>query len=130
MPQFVLLRHTLPEDAPRKSHWDFMLQSGSVLRTWALERAPEDGLESSAEQLADHRLEYLELEGELSGNRGQVSRLDRGAYQIVDESAEQLSVTIHGEWLRGRVVLQRTEVAQRWRFFFFADADFAGSSSL
>ena len=39
MPRFVVLRH----DAPRGLHWDFMLEIGPVLATWALDREPGSG---------------------------------------------------------------------------------------
>jgi hypothetical protein len=32
--------------------------------------------------LANHRRAYLEYEGEISGNRGRVSRIEEGTYQI------------------------------------------------
>ena len=63
MLRFVLLKHTLPEESPRATHWDFMLEREGVLRTWALEAEPTSGLEISAEQLPDHRLAYHDYEG-------------------------------------------------------------------
>ena len=39
MPRFVILRH----DKPRGEHFDFMLEAGDVLKTWALALAPGSG---------------------------------------------------------------------------------------
>src|SRR5882724_3306447 len=68
MPRFVILRHETPPGFARPAHWDFMLECGGVLRTW---------------EMADHRLAYLEYEGEVPGGRGTVSRWDEGRYEIL-----------------------------------------------
>jgi hypothetical protein len=111
MSRFVLLYHDCPPDYVRPSHWDLMLESGDVLRTWALERLPRgwdewrkrtaeqhpacaalaDADEVAVEPLGDHRREYLEFEGEVSGGRGSVIRVARGEYVIEEEPA--------GAWL-------------------------------
>src|SRR5436190_3749443 len=100
MPRFVLLYHDCPPTYERTSHWDLMLESGDVLRTWALERLPRDwravrSITSAvhpncpllagenivaALQLRDHRRDYLELEGPLTGDRGTVMRVAVGTY--------------------------------------------------
>lgn len=130
MPRFVLLKHSMPELSERPTHWDFMLEAEGVLKTWALESAPSSRLEISAQQLADHRLAYLEIQGEISGGRGQVERVDCGSYEVQSKSAENWQITLDGEKLRGRVVLNDVNADQRWRFFFLADADLAGESSV
>ena len=59
-------------------HWDFMLEAGDVLRTWAIDAPIVAGRDLPARALADHRLIYLEYEGEISGNRGQCPAGRRG----------------------------------------------------
>ena len=106
MPRFVLLYHDCPPHYARPSHWDFMLESGDTLRTWALETLPRawhaahartiaiyphcpalaEGDDVAAEQLGDHRREYLEFEGDLSDNRGSVIRVAAGIYATITES--------------------------------------------
>lgn len=69
--------------AGRFDHWDLMLEQSGTLVTFELDRLPwERGL-FLTRRLADHRLAYLDYEGHVSGNRGQVIRLDRGHYQEV-----------------------------------------------
>jgi hypothetical protein len=102
MPRFVLLYHDCPPNDTRSSHWDFMLEAGDVLRTWALEQLPSSWHVAhhatrqadatcptlsaadtvAAEQLGDHRREYLEFEGEISGNRGRITRIAAGTYAV------------------------------------------------
>ena len=124
MSRFVLLKHTLPDDSSRATHWDFMLEQEGQLRTWALDAEPQDGLSIQAAALDDHRIAYLEYEGEVSGGRGSVARCDRGTYQILQIAADRLEVALSGERLRGRVTL--TQEDQRWRFVFAADAALVG----
>jgi hypothetical protein len=105
-----------------------MLEQEGQLRTWALVAEPQDGLLIQATALDDHRIAYLDYEGEISGARGNVARCDRGTYQTTRNTADLLEVAIAGEQWKGRVTLTKQE-DQRWRFVFAADAAFVGSSS-
>src|SRR4051812_30569755 len=131
MPQFVLLYHDCPPNYERRSHWDFMLESGDVLRTWALERLPRDwqtarsrtsavhpncpclAVDSSvaAVQLRDHRRDYLELEVPLSGNRGTVVRVAAGTYHSEHEAPGDGNwrLVLTSDDLVSRVQLSRSE---------------------
>lgn len=52
----------------------------------------------AAERLADHRLAYLEYEGEISGNRGSVQRIAEGGYELLQSTARLWHVQLrwHG----------------------------------
>ena len=127
MPRFVLLYHDWPSHDERPSHCDLMLEAGGVLRTWSLTLLPRDwaGTTESAvapefaatntvpaEQLADHRLEYLDYEGPVSGDRGSVRRLDAGTFASRHESPDCWEVTLDGRAIRGDVSLQRKSSAE------------------
>ena len=103
MPRFVILEHDFPE-----LHWDFMLEVGGSLQTWRLAEPPhQDDNAIASVCLADHRLEYLEYEGPVSGNRGTVRRWDRGDYEVlVSGAGEELRILLHGQRLNGIAVLQ------------------------
>ena len=117
MPRFALLRH----DSPRGLHWDFFLEVGDSLQTWALDEAPQDGRPIAAKALGDHRLAYLEYEGPISGERGIVMRWDDGTYEIVARSDPQWTLAIDGHWLKGRVELRREAATpETWQFVFQA----------
>lgn len=121
MPRFVVLRHDASPGGPRPLHWDFMLESSGVLRTWALDRPPDEnaGTEWFAEALADHRIAYLEFEGEISGGRGWVTPWDRGDYEVVTWQGNQIIIDLQGARLCGRAYLALAEApSQRWRFSF------------
>ena len=120
--RFVVLRHEMPPAGARPTHWDFMLETPQGLRTWALESQPAGGEPIAAEGLADHRAEYLTLEGPLSGGRGSVERWDEGRFCWQQAETAEIVVQLAGNRLRGRAVLTRLPGSdQRWRFFFTAD---------
>lgn len=120
MPRFVILRHDAAGGFGRGLHWDFMLESQKVLRTWALAVEPSgDRVSCFAEQLADHRTAYLDFEGEISGGRGTVLRFDAGDYCLVQDDEQTMIVNLSGRRLRGTATLIRGGYDdQRWRFSF------------
>lgn len=78
--RFVVLFHEFPADHKRNDHWDLMLQSGEKLDTWALSEMPGPGKSIPAVRIADHRTCYLDFEGQVSGDRGRVTRVRRGEF--------------------------------------------------
>ena len=52
------------------------------------------------ERLADHRLDYLEYEGPVSGDRGSVRRVDGGQYR---SGAQPLTFILNGRVLSGEI---------------------------
>ena len=113
MPRFSLLMH----DSPRGWHCDLLLESGGVLKTWALPSLPENGVEVLCDSLPDHRLLYLDYEGPISGDRGTVSRWDTGTYSIDEADEMRLIVDLHGTKLIGRASLRKLpEMQEKWQF--------------
>jgi DNA polymerase Ligase (LigD) len=103
MPKFAILEHDWP-----KCHFDFFLEwpgeGGDRLRSWRL-AAPFGDCPVECEPSADHRLLYLDYEGPVSGGRGQVRRVDRGTYDLLDDSPSTVEVALHGSRFRGRLHL-------------------------
>ncbi|MCC6511178.1 MAG: hypothetical protein IT423_18905 [Pirellulaceae bacterium] len=88
-PRFALLHHAMEAAAGRFDHWDLMLEHSGTLLTLELDRIPSGEGMFQTRRLADHRLAYLDYEGHVSGNRGQVYRLDRGRYrELQDHNAQ------------------------------------------
>jgi hypothetical protein len=77
--RFVVLHHEGIDDP----HFDLMLETspGSPLATW---RSPIWPINEPTMlvQLPNHRREYLDYEGEISGNRGRVRQVAAGTYKI------------------------------------------------
>jgi hypothetical protein len=110
MPRFVILEHDHPF-----LHWDLMLEAGNVLRAWRLLEPPEPGRTIRAEALGDHRSIYLDYEGPVSGNRGNVRRWDAGAFTWELDMPERAIVRLAGNRCRGQAILERTPDG-KWTF--------------
>jgi hypothetical protein len=93
-----------------------MLEREGALWTWRLSELPAawrnegtarqgEPCELSAVRLAEHRLDYLEFEGALSGDRGSVSRYDSGTYRLEADDGRELRVELFGAVVRGAAAL-------------------------
>ena len=114
--RFVLLRHQCPEVFSKPSHWDFMLESEGTLLTWQLDELPASwakvlGTEASGlsdavvtKRLADHRLEYLDYQGPVPGNRGHVIRVACGEFSWQEKAENRLIVRLEGDLASGVVL--------------------------
>lgn len=105
--RFVVLHHQFPAASERADHWDLMLESESSLLTWALSEFLEPGKSIRAMVLADHRKSYLDYQGQISGNRGSVSRVMHGDFVwksgsnnkqlVLNSEARQLEIEFLGD---------------------------------
>ena len=111
MLRFVVLEHA----APQGTHWDFMLETREALITWALAQPPDAAPQVAAEALPDHRKDYLDYEGAVSGDRGSVTRWDHGTYQLRRHDLDEIAVVLSGATLIGEVMLRRSAAdPARW----------------
>ncbi|MGE3803423.1 MAG: DNA polymerase ligase N-terminal domain-containing protein [Gemmataceae bacterium] len=104
MPRFVILEHDHPV-----LHWDLMLEAGDALRTWRLAMPPSPGQAGTAHDLASHRKMYLDYEGPVSDNRGQVARWDAGTLTWMEDGPDQVVVDLSGQRFTGRLELRRRQ---------------------
>lgn len=104
MPRFVVLEHRR-----NGTHWDLMLQGERDLRTWALDAPPSPGVDIPACELAPHRLLYLDYEGPISADRGEVRRVAAGTFEVVGWSAGKVVARLDGPQLSGLLTLARAE---------------------
>jgi hypothetical protein len=103
MPRFAILEHDWPTP-----HWDFLLEAGSVLRSWRLLEEPGPGREVPAEPNAAHRLLYLDYEGPVTGGRGMVRQWDVGTFDWVVDEQDRIVVELHGARLTGMFTIDGT----------------------
>jgi hypothetical protein len=117
MPRFVILRHDMPPGSPRASHFDLMLEQDGILRTWACDSLPQGDTPTLADPLPDHRLAYLTYEGEVSSNRGSVTRVAAGEYELLEETPQLVRVRLLSDTITGVLTIARVEgeQAHRWR---------------
>lgn len=113
MPRFVLLHHVVPPGFRQGTHYDLMLEHEGQLLTWALAELPQANLTVSATQLPDHRLAYLEYEGPVSGDRGEVRRVDEGTFDWIEQGESQVRVLLRGRSQTATLELRR-EAGDQW----------------
>lgn len=120
MSRFAILIHDHPF-----VHWDLLVQRGGVLRSWRLLESPDRWLSAaestdlSAEAIADHRLLYLDYEGPVSRERGQVVRWDHGQAEWLAESELSVRLRLSGTKLVGELTLDRETSQPLWSARFF-----------
>jgi DNA ligase D-like protein (predicted 3'-phosphoesterase) len=114
MPRFVIQQH-----AARTLHYDFRLQVGRVLKSWAVPKGPStDPREKRlAVQVEDHSLTHAKFEGRIGSGygAGRVIVWDAGTWRSLTEGSAKkaledghLSFWLEGKKLRGGWTLQRT----------------------
>ena len=107
--RFVVLHHT---DWPgRPDHYDLMLQfapgeddDSAVLKTFATTRNEFPSPLVPLKKISDHRRAYLELQGPVGGDRGQIARLDGGELRLLSPAEpawQNVRVEFFGQNLRG-----------------------------
>lgn len=104
-------------------HWDFRLEMGGVLKSWAVPKEPptRPGVRRLAIQVEDHDLDYIDFEGVIPEGEygaGTVEIWDRGIYALESRKPEKLVFELSGEKMRGRYVLLRfTDKPENWLLF-------------
>ncbi len=126
MPRFVILTHTHPA-----WHWDVMLEKEASLSTWKLHATPTGADPQSAQPLADHRLIYLDYEGTVSGDRGEVRQWDAGVFETISHDANCMVVRLSGRKLVGTAVFEKQNSTNFWTYRYVAQpvAQSANSSA-
>ena len=94
-------------------HWDFRLERGGVLVSWAVPKGlPLDpSVNRLAVQTEDHPLSYADFEGHITRGEyggGGVAVWDRGTYETQEWTEGKVKVVLHGSRVEGRYVLFRT----------------------
>jgi bifunctional non-homologous end joining protein LigD len=101
------------EHHARRLHWDFRLERGGVLASWALPKGvPDDpAVNHLAVHTEDHPLEYARFAGEIPRGEyggGAVSIWDHGTYEVVKWTDREVKVNLHGDRLAGGYALFAT----------------------
>ena len=122
LPRFVVQLH----DATRL-HYDFRVQSGGVLRSWAVPKGPslDPRIRRLAVPVEDHEMSAGDFEGVHVGQirgTGAVIVWDEGTAEIVRDKPGHLSFIAHGHKLSGGFALTRT-ADRRWILVKVRDED-------
>jgi DNA ligase D-like protein (predicted 3'-phosphoesterase) len=94
-------------------HFDFRLQSGEALRSWAVPKGPslDPAIRRLAVPVDDHALAAGEFEGVYEGQSrgsGAVIIWDEGTAEVRREEPGHISFILHGRKLSGGFALTRT----------------------
>jgi bifunctional non-homologous end joining protein LigD len=107
-------RFVVQEHHARSLHWDLRLEHDGALASWAVPKGipPDPRKNHLAVQTEDHPLEYLDFHGEIPAGQygaGTMRIWDRGTYETHKWRDKEVMVTFHGERVRGKYVLFRTD---------------------
>jgi bifunctional non-homologous end joining protein LigD len=107
----------IQEHHARRLHYDLRLESGGVLKSWAVPKGiPETTRERRlAVETEDHPYEYASFEGEIPKGQygaGTVKIWDKGHYTPKLWEDDKIEFTLDGERLKGRYVLVRLKKAE------------------
>ena len=71
-------------------------QEDGLLQTWETVplRSWDARVTLETRRLQDHRIHYLDWEGEISGNRGRVKRLIRGTHRNLDVTDDRIQLLL------------------------------------
>ena len=93
--RFVVLRHDVGPCFERttETHLDWMFATGDALATWSTELITDfkKSVEMPCQKLPDHRLVYLDREGDLGGGRGSVRRVLAGEYMLLTSALAEVT---------------------------------------
>ena len=135
-PIFVVQRH-----AARRLHFDFRLQVGGTLASWAVPKGPpeEIGEKRLAIHVEDHPIEYAKFEGDIpAGNygAGHVDIWDEGTFQVEGpvSAADQIEkgeikFSLSGKRLTGTFVLVKMQRSTRGNEWLFIRRSASGSAA-
>lgn len=113
MPIFVIQEHKATN-----LHYDFRLEIGGVLKSWAIPKQPprRKGLKRLAIQVPDHDLKYAKFEGTIPEGlygAGKVKIWDKGTYELEDKKKSKIVFNLKGKKLKGKYVLVKTNYGNK-----------------
>ena len=114
---FVVQKHYA-----RRLHYDFRLEIGGVLKSWAIPKQPPDihGIKRLAIETGDHELSYANFEGDIPEGlygAGIVELWDKGTFEMDEKENDKLVFLLKGKKLEGRYCLIKLHNNTNWLFF-------------
>lgn len=112
MPIFVVHEHHA-----KNLHWDFRLESGGKLKSWAVPKLPptKKGEKRLAIEVVDHKLSYAKFQGEIieGYGKGLVKIWDKGNYSLIEKTPKKIVFLLQGKKLHGKYALIKTDYGSK-----------------
>jgi hypothetical protein len=107
--RYAVLRH----EGVDQPHFDLLFETspGSMLQTWRLPAWPLVQVEE-ATRIRDHRPAFLAYQGQLTGDRGHVMRVDEGTCTL--DAAAQRRLVVHLWPSDQRLLFEQDAGADTW----------------
>lgn len=110
-------------------HWDFRLEMGGVLKSWAIPKGvPEEfNVRRLAIPTEDHPIEYADFEGiipEGSYGAGKVIIWDRGTFVLEEEKDNKLVFQLKGKRLIGKYAMVKIMLRGKESWLLFKVMEF------
>jgi DNA ligase D-like protein (predicted 3'-phosphoesterase) len=129
MPIFTIQQH-----AASTLHFDFRLEAGGVLKSWAVPKGPsfDPADKRLAVEVDDHPLSYADFEGRIGPGYGEGAVIvwDKGDYTPLTDgdfgdalAAGHASFELHGRKLRGGWTLRRTSGGRKPKWLLIKKRD-------
>ena len=119
-----LSRFVVQKHQARNLHYDFRLEIGGVLKSWAVPKGvPEKaGVKRLAVQVEDHPVDYINFSGVIPEGEygaGTVEIWDKGRWEIVEGGlgTGSLKFNLAGKKLKGQYVLARFKDKKNWLIY-------------
>jgi len=122
MPIYVIHEHRA-----KNLHWDLRLESGGVLKSWALPKMPSwtTGVRRLAIQVKDYPKSKAKFQGEIKegSEKGKMKIWDEGNYNYESKSSKKFIFNLQGKVLKGKYCLIKPEPKDekqkdnQWLFF-------------
>lgn len=112
MPIFVVQEHHATH-----LHWDFRLESGGTLKSWAVPKSPPlvAGMKRLAIQVEDHAKSYAKFQGEITEGygKGTVRIWDNGNYTLKEKTSKKWVFVLQGKRMKGEYALIKTNYGSK-----------------
>ncbi len=110
--RYVIQQHFLPDGT---FHFDLMFEEENVLKTYQLKDIQKliNGEKILGKNIQDHRIIYLDYEGEISGNRGYVKIFDKGFYITNKKDSNLIEFVVESSQFNGEIKINFLDIEKQ-----------------
>jgi bifunctional non-homologous end joining protein LigD len=115
-------RFVVQEHWATHHHFDFRLETGGVLKSWAVPKGVSEkaGVKRLAIAVEDHPIDYIDFEGKIPEGlygAGTVKIFDKGKYELIEKTDSRILFILKGKKLKGNYNLIKFKKPNQWLLF-------------